>query len=304
MLTPPFTAGELLGVASEEFMLPENIPTVRAKPRASSIGDCARKIAYMMANTEVTDPGEDDGEITTEQGRIVDEAISQRLVRRLGEKRGDNIRVVNTQVALPDGFPMTGHPDGELSYGDEMRDVDGLLWGYEHKHLGRWGYEKTFKEGIEVGEPVYLCQMISYGLALGWDAVAAVILAQDSSSTKSDAQQNLKAKNPGQRWAVNPDWNPKMLVYCLDLRQYYNTLGRRLIDRANWFIDWAANDGNPDNVQAEYSPEDVKPHYTVVEGEPVEEFIPNFPCSHCEWLTRCRESGPDGRTAPELPFRV
>ena len=296
MLTPPLTAAQLMGAARDAFMLPENRPRPHPKPRASGIGSCARQQAYSMAGVEVNNGGNNagnpDGEITTEQGRIVDAEITQKLIVANG------LQVVNTQISLPDEFPMTGHPDGELGV------LDGLKWGYEHKQLGRWAYETVFKKGFEEGEPAYLCQTVSYGMALGWDAVYIVCMAQDASSTRSDARQNLSSKNPKVRWANNPDWNPKYQVYGLDLRQYYPTLGQRLIQRAEWLTDWYNNDGNPANVAREANPESTARDEYVVDakGDITRVPSPPFPCGWCPWMAACLADGNGGKSAPELPF--
>lgn len=240
-----------------------------------------------------------DGEITTEQGRIMDAEITQKLISANGYS------VVNTQVSLPDDFPMTGHPDGELVRVNAMDQyVDGLTWGYEHKQLGRWGYETTFKKGVEEGEPGYLCQVVSYGMARGWDAAFVVVMAQDASSTRSDARTNLGSKNPRVRWANNPDWDPKMLTYGVDLRPYYPTLGRRLLQRAEWLTGWYDNDGDPAHVAREANPESTRRDEYLVSatGDITRVPGPPFPCGWCPWLARCQRDGGGGECAPELPF--
>ena len=283
-------------------MLPENRPQPHPKPRASGIGSCARQQAYSMAATAVTNVRGNENDLTTEQGRIVDAGVTQPLFKPWG------IEVVNTQISLPSEFPMTGHPDGELILADSLdpRLADGLKWGYEHKNLGRWAYETVFKKGFEQGEPSYLCQTISYGMALEWDAAYVVALAQDASSTNSDARTNLKAKNPQERWANKEGWNPKLLVYGVDLRQYYPSLGKRLLQRAEWLTDWWENDREPAHVEREADPtNDSRDEYTVQpDGEIIRSSGPEFPCGWCPWLARCLADGAGGKVAPELPFTI
>lgn len=299
-LVLPVTAEQLMAGAREAFMLPENRPRPHSKPRASGIGSCARQQAYSMAATATTNDGGNENSLTTEQGRIVDEGVTQRLFKPWG------VAVVNSQITLPDEFPMTGHPDGELVRVDAMDQFmgDGLKWGYEHKNMGRWAYETVFKKGFEQGEPTYLCQTISYGMALEWDAAYVVCLAQDASSVNSDARTNLKAKNPQERWANRPGWNPKLLVYGIDLRQYYPSLGKRLVQRAGWLTDWYNNDQTPGNVAREADPENnERETYTVAaDGEISRGSGPDFPCGWCPWLNRCLVDGAGGKVAPELPF--
>ena len=248
--------------------------------------------------------GHPDNELTTEQGRIVDAEITQKLFIPNG------LKVVNDQISLPDDFPMTGHPDGELEFpaaiGRDERDPFGVKWGYEHKQLGRWAYETVFKKGFEQGEPGYLCQTVTYGMALGWDAAYIVCMAQDASSTRSDARMNLGSKNPKVRWANQPGWNPKMLVYGIDLRPYYDTLGKRLLQRAEWLTDWFNNSCNPAEVKREANPEsDDRVEYDVDEEGNIERRqAPGFPCGWCPWMARCIADGDGGRPAPELPFKL
>lgn len=288
-----------MGAARAAFMLPENLPREHSKPRASGIGSCARQQAYSMAGVAEdngqNNAGNPDGEITSEQGRIVDAEITQKLIKATGFK------VVKSQISLPKTFPMTGHPDGELD-----GTSDGLHWGYEHKQLGRWGYETVFKKGFEQGEPGYLCQTVSYGMALGWDAVYIVCMAQDASSTRSDARTNLKSKNPAVRWANSPDWNPKYLTYGLDLRSYYGTLGRRLVQRAEWLTSWFESSKNPADVAREADPTNSNREEYLVDAEGNIERLtgPDFPCGWCPWLAACLAAGDSGDRAPELPFNI
>lgn len=295
-----------MGAARAAFMLPENVPQKHSKPRASGIGNCARQQAYSMAGAD-TEPGTGnsgnlDGDITTEQGRIMDAQITQKLIT------ANDLVLQNTQISLPSDFPMTGHPDGELGAVTEagQAKLQGLKWGYEHKQLGRWAYEKVFKEGFEQGEPGYLCQTVSYGMGLGWDVAYIVAMAQDASSTRSDARTNLKSKNPKVRWANQPDWDPKMLVYAVDLRPYYDTLGKRLLQRAEWLTDWYNAGADPAQVKREANPNtNARDEYLVsatgeitrVEGQP-------FPCGWCPWLARCQRDGEGAMVAPELPFKL
>lgn len=292
MVEPLFTVADLLRAVNGLDDLPENRPQVRTKARASGIANCARQIAYYMTNTPATDPGRPDAKVTTEQGRIMED-LSIAIVEALG------FEVVNRQIELPEDYPLTGHPDGEIP------TDDGLKWGFEHKHLGRWAYEKVFKVGLERGEPGYLAQSIAYADALGWDAVMMVIMAQDASSTASDATQNLRAKNPAVRWAVRPDWDPKYQVIAMDMRPYKDGLAKRIRQRGEWFINWAEAEPDPDAVVREYDAESESKSTYFAEGDKVVRTNgPPFPCSHCPWLQRCLEVGQGTIGPPELPLKV
>lgn len=310
-MEPLFTREDMFRAANRSFMLPENEKQARDKPRASGIASCARQIAYMMANVPETNQGAVDSIITTEQGRIMED-LSVELINELG------FQVINRQITLPADYPLTGHPDGEIVHNYfynahsepkemyDLLDANGLKWGFEHKHLGRWAYEAVFKRGLEAAEPVYLAQAVAYGDALNWDAVMWVIMAQDASSTRSDATNNLKAKNPAVRWAISPDWNPKYQVFAMDLRPYKQTLAKRIRMRAEWFTKYVTEGKNPDEVIREYDPDTTdKNTFTPREDGTVERTVgPGFPCSHCEWLDRCVAAGQGKFGAPELPMNL
>ena len=297
-----------MAVAREAFMLPMNVNRPHDKPRASGIGSCARQQGYSMAGAATTnEPGGPDNDLTTEQGRIVDEQVTQRLFVPHG------IKVVNSQISLPDDFPMTGHPDGELAFledehegGWRERDVNNVKWGYEHKNLGRWAYETVLKQGFEMGEPGYLCQTVTYGMGLGWDAAYVVCLSQDASSVRSDMRINLKSKNPKVRWANDPMLHPKLMTYGIDLHKYYGTLGKRLIQRAEWLTEWYHETREPSHIAREANPEALtRDSYVALPNGEVERTEgPEFPCSWCPWLAQCLKDGNGGDRAPELPFAL
>ena len=94
--------------AVQRGRLPENEPQRHPKPRVSSISRDAREIAYMMANTPISTPSRGDLSLSAEQGRMMEDVSIEAL-----EERG--LYVVNRQIQLPDSYPFTGHPDGELS---------------------------------------------------------------------------------------------------------------------------------------------------------------------------------------------
>lgn len=297
-----FSVEEFLTASRGAFELPENARQKREKPRASGIVNCARQVAWYMADVEATDESHPDTTLTTEGGRMYED-ISIKVLEQMG------IEVVDRQVSLPDDYPVTGHPDGKLiqlvpeSILDR-RNPGGLVWGFEHKFLGRWGYEHLFQQGLEASKPEYICQTALYGDALGWDKALFVIVSQDASSTRSDARNNLKAKNPARRWAHDPDWNPKVQLHEVDIRPLKSTLIPGLHARANW-LSAVVEEHDEEAGEAtarEYDPTVTKEKAYAVDGEILWHEEPEFPCSYCPFLQRCLEVGQQGDFAPTLPF--
>lgn len=329
------TVEKMVEASLSAFSLEMNAPQTRLKPRASGIGDCARKQAYSMANAGVTNRKNRDGALTTEQGRVIED-LSVELIRAASDGR---LVVANRQVELPPDYVMTGHPDGQVvpietawwDYscrtcgvdgrvvlcapsinGHEYRavgwrapldtKVDGKVVGFEHKHLGRFGFTSIFKEGFAEAEPSYYAQTLSYGDALGWDKVKVIVLAQDSSATQSEATMNLKYKNPKVRWAHKPDWNPKLQIIDVNLEPMV-LLQKRIRMRAEWLTKVIGVDGvDPGVIAREANPEDnVKDSPVVMDdGSIGTEWGPDFPCSHCPWLQRCLDDGQGKLVAPKL----
>ena len=301
MLTPPFTREGYIQAVGPTFALAANVTKQRPKARASSILSCARSIAYMMAGVEDEPLGEphsrrtDDLELTAEQGRHMED-LSVAVIRTMG------FEVIDRQVCIghercddkhrqgPVDYPVTGHPDGRI-----IRVEDGLVWGFEHKHLGRYQFEKILQQGVMAAKPEYIAQAVLYGKALGWDAVQFVVQAQDSSSVRGDMTANLRAKNPAMRWAVK-DVHPKLWVGAVDLRPLYETMFPALELRANWFRKYQPEfAANPELVVREFSPFDMKDHWISVDGVATTMEVPDdFECAYCPHLTRCRTSEVEG----------
>lgn len=282
MLELPFTVEEFLGAANERYAyaLPENAPKERDKPRVSGICRDAREIAYMMANTPKTDANADvrsDSVLTTEQGRMAEDLVVP-VVNQLG------YQVIERQLALPADYPLTGHPDGALLKTNPVSTE--LIWGFESKHFGRWGYEDILKRGLEESAPDIIAQVALYGDALGWDACLVVVTSQDASSVRSDMTRNRKAKNPASRWADKPGLDPKVQLFAVDIRPLKETLVPVLLERAQWFIDWKADPegSDPAMVRWEIEPSDA------------------FPWGWSEWKTQAMMDGQGDITAPRLPW--
>lgn len=297
MLTPPFTADDFLSVVGQAFALPENEVREYAKPRASSLASCARQQAYAMAGTEHDEIGVEgsarqiDGALTAEQGRMFED-LSVRVIEEMG------FSVVDRQLALPDDYPVTGHPDGRLYEGG-----DGLVWGFEHKHLGRYSYEKILKEGLLAAEPGFILQSGLYGDALGWDAALFVVVAQDSSAVRGDITANLRAKNPDRRWSVYPGINPKVNIVPVDLRPVKHGLIPLAHERAEWLTDWKRRSGKPADVAREFDPTITEEKW-IADGEGGRVTVDRapFPCGWCPYYAKCLADGPGGQAAPPLPW--
>lgn len=297
MLTPPFTAEEFLAVVGQTFALPENEVREYDKPRASSLASCARQQAYAMAGTEHDAIGvegsarQTDGALTAEQGRMFED-LSVKVIEQMG------VAVVDRQISLPDSYPVTGHPDGRLS-------GDGLVWGFEHKHLGRYAYEKILKEGLLAANPGFVLQSALYGDALGWDAALFVVVAQDSSAVRGDITANLRAKNPASRWSVYPGVNPKVTIAPLDLRPVKHGLVPLGLDRARWLSEWKRSSGIPRDVAREFDPTTTEEKWVAdgYGGRTTVDRAP-FPCGWCPFFSKCLADGPGGKAAPPLPWTV
>lgn len=292
----PFTVEDVLGAVEgmRSSALPENFVQERDKPRASSVGKCGRANAYYMA-------GEPHDEwlsrswmaYTQEQGRIMED-LTFGAMEYLG------FPVTGRQVAVPDDFPLTGHPDGDgKEWVTEGLNSEGLVLGVEHKHFGRWEYETLFKQGLMQGDPFIIVQGLVYAKALGWDASVFFITSQDASSVHSDYTVNKHAKNPANRWSDKEGWNPKLQIITVDMRPLKLTLWPMIEQRARWLSKWKREDGDPKNVARDYDP--LRPKK---KGEVVEEGAePAFPCSYCPWYNKCVVDGDGGVQAPVLPFR-
>lgn len=250
--TPPISVEDFYRGAREVLRLPENEPQVHVKPRVSSISRDAREIAYMMANTPRTNDERGDLFLSAEQGRLMEEGSIKALA-------GAGLYVMARQMSLPREYPLTGHPDGwlttNLMQGTlHSRLSDGKQWGFEHKHFGRWAYEDIMKKGLIEAAPDIIGQVALYGDALGWDRCMVVVTSQDASSVRSDMTRNKKAKNPNARWADDTEADPKVMIFGIDIEQAKFALVPALLQRAAWFSNWYATDGDPQHVAWEHEP--------------------------------------------------
>ena len=293
-MNSPVSRDEILRAFGATFTRPENKRQHAIKPRASSLGHCARQQAYDMCATVPDAIGVTgsrltyDSDLTSEQGRAF-EGLMERTLSTMG------IDVENSQNELPSTYCVSGHPDGELNLSRYLErqsthnEGDATKWGVEFKHLGRFGYTKTIRQGIRNAHPQYVLQGALYGDALGWDAILYIVSSQDASSIRADAAQSLRYKTPVARWAETlTDWDPKLHVEAVSMKEPdIDALLSIARVRAQWLSDWKVNDGNPAHVAPEYNVSADK-----------------FPCTYCPFLTTCINDGDGGYRAPELPFRM
>lgn len=238
----PLSVSDFYAAARRVLVMEENEPQLRPKPRVSGISRDAREIAYMMANVPRTNVARGDAFFQAEQGRLMED-VTCKILASFG------MPVSDRQISLPDDYPLTGHPDGVVHVPGTER------WGFEHKHFGRWAYEDIMKKGLVEAAPEIVAQVSLYGDALNWDKCLVVITSQDASSIRSDMTRNKKAKNPHARWADAEDVaDPKVMLFALDMRQSIPALVPALKQRAMWFANWYANDGDPTHVMWEHEP--------------------------------------------------
>lgn len=279
------------------YALPENELFERGKPRASSLASDARELAYMMSATP-HDAGKGnrtrpDMRLTAEQGRHM-ESMSIDIIGSLG------FEVVDAQISLPDDYFVTGHPDGRFITMERKLDPDGLKWGFEHKHPGRFDFIHILQQGgirHKDAAPKWFLQAVLYGYALGWDCVQFVVVAQDASGVMAEANRNASAKKPDFRWGdkvVDGRVNPKVWTEAFDLRPYYRTIVPAAKKRAEWLATWKERSGDPRQVQLEHSP------FEVIGPRGGNHGIP-FPWSHSDWLGAAQRDGQSGFRAPPLP---
>lgn len=237
------------------------------KPRASSLGRCARQQAADMVGTPTTNPQSPESVVTTEQGRRVEDLSADAIAflnKGLILRRG---------MALPDDYPVTGHPDGEFGI-----LADGFKWGWEHKNPGRYGYMDIIKGTFEATQPGYLTQVVLYGDALEWDRVLVQVVSQDASSIRTERSMENRKKDSA-AWVNHEDYDPKVQLIGLDLHPLYPFIPA-LHERAKQIAEL----GTPDKVAREY------------DGKV------NFPCNYCRIKDYCNELGDVGTRVTSNPL--
>lgn len=282
-LKPPITALEFFRGVHLAY---PNQNNEGSKPRASSIGNDARQIAYYMAGTPVSDPYTEwdarvDLKYTQEQGRILEDLSANALAAAglpVYDRQvciGHPVCAVGSEAAMAD-VPYTGHPDGAFGSLD-----DGLVWGWEHKVFNIWPVLMTGKDGLLVQKPEAVEQGILYGHALDWDAVLVQVMAQDASAVRTELRKS-------KRFAMLKDteaFHVKGNFYAVDLRPLYVSVLPGLLRRAEWFMEWKENDGDPAHVAWEKEPR-----------------MDKFPWSYSEHVSQAISDGQGELVAPATPF--
>jgi hypothetical protein len=246
------------------------------------------------SNPQREDAYRKDGVLTTEQGRYIED-LSVDIIKHIPTEDGSgHYFVTNRQIELPEGALVSGHPDGELVVidGDGFQSPmpDGLKWGFEHKHLGRYSYLDKFKKGYQEDEG-YWSQLLLYGYYLGWDKALVCILSQDASAIRYEANQ-ARAKfakaTPRSRgyhqWAMRDDFSSKVQLLAFDLRPFYDLYVPQLLARA----EFLAGVTDATRVAREADAVLVNPR----NGNPA------FPCGYCDFADRCIADGPGEERAP------
>lgn len=247
------------------FQLPENAVQKRDKPRASGLTSDAREIAYLMAGTTPSNPhafnpDRMDGAMTAEQGRMMEDLLVA-AIANMDLPNGMKYEVVDRQIELPASYFVTGHPDGR---------INNTL--FESKHFGRFAYKEIARDGIwgEKGRDV-LAQAAMYCDALDYEGALIVITSQDASSMRME----LRTKA-----FISRGIHPKMMLHYVP-REQLQPLIPPLKERAEFFINWMAGDGNPGNVAWESTPNRDK-----------------FPWSYSEFVDRAIIDGEGLKQAP------
>jgi hypothetical protein len=289
----PFTADDYVD-AAYALELPENAVQQRTRARASSVGSCSRQQAYSYAGVTPSNPQRSDdyrrnGVLTAEQGRYIED-MSCDIIDLMPQ----GITVVNRQIEVPDGYPVSGHPDGEIVLKGGGPMPDGLKWGFEHKHLGRFSYMKTFKMGFDAANAGYMAQVILYGHALGWDKTIICVLGQDASGNQSEYNRshNAKKQTPQNSWAQRLDWNSKVQIFAIDLRPWYGFIPQ-LHDRARQLALVTTQSG-AGSIRRE--------------GDGIAKNMksnsPAFPCGYCDYVDRCNVDGNGTEGIVALPGQL
>ncbi len=264
-IKPLFTFRELARGVDDATRQEHNETQVMTRPRASSLMNDAREVAYTMAGVKPSDPPQKDdlrfdGVITAETGRVVEDL----LVAGVGGLPL-GLTVINRQIELPEEYPVSGHPDGQLARlisGDPSKGAavwadkldDGRRWGVEFKVKGNYQFLNLALDGImsPIGRDL-LAQVVLYGHALDWDAVLIFIIAADASAVRS----NLRFGKYSSLASADPaDFHPKGYLWALDLEDLKDALIPDLHKRAAWFAKRQAAGKDPAQVKFEQSPQE------------------------------------------------
>lgn len=156
-------------VASKDFSIPVNYEKVETLgPRASGLGDCARKSYYELAGFPKTEPENFTRHHSSVMGRF-GQAMTTLVLREMGYEVYDE----ESTVSVADGL-ISGHLDGQLRGGD-IPEGQHMVW--DDKWRGVYGMVGTknskglVTDGITYGlhttDPGMELQMQTYILATG-----------------------------------------------------------------------------------------------------------------------------------------
>ena len=146
------------------------------KPRASSLGDCARKQLYACTGVPHTDSGDPPWAATM---GYAGEALCRETLRHMG--------YTVTHVDIPDDLPFSGHIDDVL----EGLDLDCLtLW--DNKVRGTYGMRQLITRGLPAADPTMYLQMQAYMYALGLTQCMITVQPHDLSLMKREVSSYMK----------------------------------------------------------------------------------------------------------------
>lgn len=258
------TAEDILRAIKLAFALPENKIQKRSKPRASGLTGCLRNQQYQMIGAKETDEPSADSYFTQEQGRLAEDIT----VAALGQC---GIPIINRQIALPEDFWVTGHPDGEIAgYG-----------GFEHKHFGRYRYKRFAQFGLEsaIFKEDVAPQIVCYAQGLGWERCLLVVTSQDASSIRVENRYMTKKA----QLAKYHSQNVKMIVFDLEMAPLIDRYAGALKDRAtnlSMVTDSTLGTAKEKAVRAFNPDSNFKPDKGFYE------------CDYCNYRGRCLDDGP------------
>lgn len=298
----PFTELEFFQAVSDyyEGKIAANVPQARSKPRASSLMNEARSVAYSMANTPKTNPTRDDphkadSAYTQEQGRVSEDITVAGLTQLGYNVRGRQLCIGHEacEGGTSEGAKVdhwaTGHPDALVDL------PDGRVALVSFKMFGRFAYGGLWRDGIHKrrddkggyakGMELFAQEVVyGSGLITPPDEVWWMVVSQDASSMRLEFKwKSYAGKNPHAKGFFRAvEWE--------DLTHLIPTLRAR----AEWFTNWYETDGDPAHVAWE------KPCPENWRDLPATEI---FPWGWTEYEDRAVADGPGFLVAPRpLPF--
>ena len=163
----------MLSLAAEPMALEFRIESGHTGlPRASSLGDCARKQLYDMRQDAPTDSGAAAGLWPSWQG-FAAEALARAILTRMGYS-----------MSRPDLPPLTwasGHVDGRM----EGLDLDGpVVW--DNKARAAYAFKNLVIMGVREFDPVMHMQMQVYMKAMDVERAMITVTPQEMASIRRE----------------------------------------------------------------------------------------------------------------------